>query len=288
MINNQKIGTAESVSAALRDAAVQLEQISETPRLDAELLMAHALHIERGQMLLDPQRYSVPENFADLLARRCAHEPVAYITGFRDFWTLRLAVGPGALIPRPDSETLIEAMLESIKDKGAPLRLLDLGTGPGTLLLAALTELPAAVGLGVDASDNALAYARQNAADMGIESRAKFQLGDWGEGLEGPFDIILCNPPYIGVGEELMADVAQYEPASALFAGADGLDDYCKLMPQFDRLLSDTGFAIIEIGHRQRQVVTALAEDAGFDVCSFSDLGGRDRALLLRRQRNSI
>jgi release factor glutamine methyltransferase len=288
MTNNQDQALPAEVSAALRLAAEQLAEISDTPRLDAELLMAHALHVERSQLLLDSRRYQVPQSFADLLARRLAHEPLAYIIGSRDFWTLRFAVGPGALIPRPDSETLIEAMLDAIADTSAPLRLLDLGTGPGTLLLSALTELPAASGLGVDASEAALAYARQNAADAGLERRVSFQLGNWGQGLAGPFDVILCNPPYIADDEVLMADVVRFEPASALFAGADGLQDYRILMPQFDRLLSDTGIVILEIGYLQRQSVTALAEESGFSVCCLPDLGGRDRALLLRHDRNSI
>ena len=288
MTNNQDMALPTDVSAALRLAAEQLAPVSDTARLDAELLMAHALHIERSQLLLDSRRYQVPDTFSALLARRMAHEPLAYITGHRDFWTLRFAVGPGALIPRPDSETLMETMLDAIADKSAPLRVLDLGTGPGTLLLSALTELPAATGLGVDASEAALSYARQNAADIGLESRVAFQTGYWGQGVDGPFDIILCNPPYIADNEVLMADVAEFEPASALFAGADGLQDYRILMPQFDRLLSDMGIVILEIGYLQRQSVSALAEENGFSAQCLSDLGGRDRVLLLRRDQNSL
>lgn len=288
MATETSIGAGGIVSSALREAAALLAKVSDTARLDAELLMAHALGVERNTLLLDPNRYSVPAHFEALVARRAKREPIAYITGYRDFWTLRFVVGPGALIPRPDSETLIEAMLAAVKDKSAPLLVLDLGTGPGTLLLTALTELPAAKGLGVDASEAALAYARQNAMDMGLEARVAFQAGNWGEGLAGPYDLILCNPPYIADDEVLMADVAHYEPASALFAGADGLDDYRQLMPQIDRLLSDMGIAVLEIGHLQRQSVTELAEQCGFAVRNATDLGGRDRALLLTRQRNSI
>lgn len=269
------------VRVALRLAAEQLDGLSDTPHLDAELLMAHALKIERGALLLDPSRYQTPEDFGLLLSRRLAREPLAYITGYRDFWTLRLAVGPGCLIPRADSETLIEAMLAELRDKQKALNILDLGTGPGTLLLTALSELPAARGLGVDASEVALSYARHNAEDNGLSGRVTFQRGDWGEGLHGPFDIILCNPPYIGVDEPLMADVVQYEPASALFAGTDGLDDYRRIIPQISTLLSADGFAILEIGYQQRADVSQLAEEYGFEARVFQDLGGRDRALLL-------
>jgi len=270
------------VAAALRDAARRLADVSDTPRLDAELLMAHALGIERQALLLDPARYVVPAAFAALVERRMAHEPIAYILGHRDFWTIRLAVGPGALIPRPDSETLIEAAVQHFGDRG-PGHILDLGTGPGTLLLAALAEWPDARGLGIDASDAALDYARGNAAALGMTVRAAFRTGDWAAGVTGPFDLILCNPPYIAETEMLMADVADHEPTSALFAGADGLDDYRRILPDLPRILAPGGAAILEIGHTQRISVSELARAAGFAVACKQDLGGRDRALLLTR-----
>lgn len=270
------------VAAALRDAARRLADVSDTPRLDAELLMAHALGIERQALLLDPARYAVPAAFAARVERRMAHEPIAYIVGHRDFWTIRLAVGPGALIPRPDSETLIEAAVRHFGDRG-PGHILDLGTGPGTLLLAALAEWPDARGLGIDASDAALDYARGNAAALGMAVRAAFRTGDWAAGVTGPFDLILCNPPYIAETEMLMADVADHEPTSALFAGADGLDDYRRILPDLPRILAPGGAAILEIGHTQRISVSELARAAGFAVACKQDLGGRDRALLLTR-----
>ncbi len=271
-----------SVGAALSSAARRLADISDTPRLDAELLMAHALGVERGALLLDPARFGAPDDFGGLVARRMAHEPIAYIVGYRDFWTIRLAVGPGVLIPRPDSETLIEAAVQYFGAAG-PKRILDLGTGPGTLLLAALAEWPAATGLGVDAGEAALTFARANADALNLADRAAFRTGDWADGVEGPFDLILCNPPYIADSEELMPDVAGFEPASALFAGADGLDDYRRIIPALPRLLAPGGAAILEIGHRQRISVSELAEAAGFAVACKQDLGGRDRALLLTR-----
>ena len=268
--------------AALRDAARRLAAVSETPRRAAELLMPHALGVERDRLLLDPSRFAVPAAFAEMVERRLAHEPVAYIVGHRDFWTIRLAVGPGALVPRPDSETLIEAAIDHCGSSG-PRTILDLGTGPGTLLLAALAEWPSATGVGVDASAAALDYARANAAALGLDGRAAFRCGDWGAGMEDVFDLILCNPPYIADSEELMPDVADHEPAGALFAGADGLDDYRRILPDLSRLLAPGGAAILEIGATQAISVAALAEAAGFTVGLRRDLGGRDRALLVER-----
>jgi len=268
------------VSAALRDAAARLAATSDTPRLDAELLMAHALGVERAALLLDPSRFAVPAGFAALVERRLAHEPVAYIVGSRDFWTIRLSVGPGALIPRPDSETLIEAAVDHFGTEG-PKRFLDLGTGPGTLLLAALAEWPKASGVGVDASEEALGYARGNAAALGFAERVEFRRGDWGEGVAETFDLILCNPPYIAASEALMPDVADHEPAAALFAGDDGLADYRRIIPGLPPLLAPGGVAVLEIGATQHKLVGSLAEAAGFAAQCRQDLAGRDRALLL-------
>lgn len=272
--------TFAGVAESLRTATNLLTGISDTPRLDAELLMAHALGVERSALLLDPARYEVPELYAHLIARRMAHEPIAYILGYRDFWTIRIEVGPGVLIPRPDSETLIEAAVAHF-GASAPARILDLGTGPGTLLLAALSEFPDATGLGVDASEFALAFARDNAEELGMADRTAFQSGDWGAGVDGPFDLILCNPPYIADGEKLMPDVAEHEPAEALFAGADGLGDYRRIIPDLPRLLAPGGLAVLEIGATQHISVGKLAEAAGFAVACRQDLGGRDRALIL-------
>ncbi|WP_033074228.1 peptide chain release factor N(5)-glutamine methyltransferase [Sphingopyxis sp. MWB1] len=277
----------DDVARSIRAAAARLADVSDTPRLDAELLMAHALGTERASLLLDPARFTVPAAFEALVARRLAHEPVAYILGYRDFWTIRLAVGPGVLIPRPDSETLIEAALTFSRGAGRagwPRHILDLGTGPGTLLLAALSEWPQATGLGIDASEAALDYARRNAAALGLDARASFRQGDWAAGITERFDLILCNPPYIGADEALMPQVARHEPAAALFAGEDGLDDYRRIIPALPVLLAERGAAILEIGAAQAMSVTRLAESAGFSVSCRQDLGGRDRALCLTRR----
>jgi release factor glutamine methyltransferase len=263
------------VRLALASATSRLEQASDTPRLDAELLMAHALGAEREAMLLHMGDSLSPEGFQALVERRLAHEPVAYITGRRAFWTIALEVGPGALVPRPDSETLNEAAIAWFGG-GGPRRILDLGTGPGTLLLAALDQWPEATGLGVDASEAALAYARRNE-----RGRAEFRLGDWGGGIDERFDLILCNPPYVEEAADLPRDVAGYEPHAALFAGADGLDAYRALAPQFAWLLAPGGAICLEIGLGQEQAVRALMRAEGFTMKSRSDLKGIVRCLIL-------
>ncbi|MEI5687913.1 peptide chain release factor N(5)-glutamine methyltransferase [Sphingomonas kyungheensis] len=268
---------ARTMHATLAAAAARFA--SPTARLDAELLMAHALGIERTQLLLDPARV-VPPGFAALVERRAAHEPVAYITGRRGFWTIELAVGPGVLVPRPDSETLLTAALA----RGAtPRTILDLGTGPGTLLLAALDEWPQARGLGIDRSPVALDYARANAARLGLASRAGFVRGDWAAAVDAAFDLVLANPPYIGSDEPLPDEVRAHEPAAALFAGADGLDDYRILARQLPRLIAARGCAAVEIGHRQAAAVAALFAAAGLTATLHRDLGGRDRCLLVEQ-----
>lgn len=268
-----------SIALALAEVARTLAVISDTPRLDAELLLAHALGVERDTLLLDPQRFIVPDDYAALVARRLAHEPVAYIIGYRDFWTIRLAVGPGALIPRSDSEALIAAAVAHFGG-GGPAVILDLGTGPGTLLLAALDQWPDALGIGVDASPAALGYAADNAARLGMARRVRWIEGDWHDG--GPADLILCNPPYVETGAEIDAQVRNHEPAEALFAGAEGLDAYRRLIPALVGRLRPGGLAVIEIGATQAEAVCALARDAGFAAPTVGqDLAGRDRFVCL-------
>lgn len=263
--------------AALAAGASRLAAVSGTPRLDAELLMAHALGISREAMLLGPDR-PTPPAFPDFIARRLAHEPVAYITGSRGFWTIELRVGPGVLIPRPDSETLIEAAIEHFGGR-APATILDLGTGPGTLLLAALDHWRGARGVGIDASPVALDYARANAERLGRAAHAEFRAGGW-DGTGDRFDLILCNPPYIAAEEALAADVRDHEPAAALFAGGDGLDAYRALAPVLPGQLAPGGCACVEIGATQAAAVTALLRAAGLRVAKRLDLGRRDRCLV--------
>jgi release factor glutamine methyltransferase len=265
-----------TVREALAAAAARLAAASATPRLDAELLMAHALGTGREAMLLGRGDDPAPAGFEPLVERRLAHEPVAYITGRKAFWTIELEVGPGVLIPRPDSETLIEAAVACFGAAG-PARVLDLGTGPGSLLLAALDQWPGATGLGVDASQRALAYARRNGG-----RRAEFRLGDWGAGIGERFDLILCNPPYVGEAADLPRDVADFEPPQALYAGADGLDAYRVLAPQLAGLLAPGGIVCLEIGVGQETAVAGLMAAQGFTTESRKDLNGIVRCLILR------
>lgn len=266
------------IRAALAEAAAQL-RFSDTPRLDAELLMAHAMGVSREHLLLRHLDDPVPATFAALIDRRIAHEPIAYITGTRDFWTITLSVGPGALIPRPDSETLIEAAVEHFIGR-APATILDLGTGPGTLLLAALAEWPDACGVGVDASPAALDYALGNAERLGMSGRAGFVEGDWATAIGRRFDLVLCNPPYVATGDALPAEVRDHEPSTALVAGPDGLDDYRIIAAQLPILIAPGGMAAIEIGAAQAETVSALLGAHGLNVAVRRDLAGRDRCLI--------
>ena len=270
-----------SIAQALRDAAARLQQVSGTPRLDAELLLAHALGLSRNELLLRQQDLTVPSGFGALIDRRIKGEPIAYITGVRDFWTISLRVTPDVLIPRPDTETLIEAAIDHFQGR-APARVLDLGTGSGALLLAALDHWPQATGIGVDSSAAALAVAQANAEHLGLAGRASFQLGDWAEGIAERFDLILANPPYIESDADLAGDVL-HEPASALFSGPDGLDDYRRIAPMIARLLTEGGMAAIEIGHDQRESVSALLQEQGLGVAPRKDMAGHDRCLVVTR-----
>lgn len=242
--------------------------------------MAHALGDARETMLLSRMAEEAPRHFEGLVVRRLAHEPVAYITGRRDFWTIEIEVGPGVLVPRPDSETLIEAAQERFGDRG-PATILDLGTGPGSLLLAVLDQWRQARGLGIDRSDAALGYARRNARRLGLAGRARFARGDWTAGLAERFDLVLCNPPYVEAAAALARDVSGWEPAEALFAGSDGLDAYRVLAPLIGSVIAPGGLACVEIGPAQAATAGALFEAAGLSVELRRDLAGRPRCLLL-------
>jgi len=268
------------VREALAVAAARLAGSSRSFRLDAELLMAKALGTTREVLLLSRMDEEGPAAFDALVGRREAGEPIAYILGRRAFWTIELEVGPGVLVPRPDTETLIEAALAHFGATG-PQRVLDLGVGPGTLLLAALDQWPGASGLGVDRSQVALQLAEMNAARLGLAGRAEFRLGDWGQGVTERFDLILCNPPYVEEGADLARDVLDWEPAGALFAGPDGLREYRRLAPEIPQLLRLGGIACIEIGAGQEGIVSALFEAQGLAVSSRRDLAGIPRCIVV-------
>ena len=273
----------QTVGEAIRAATARLGALTDTARLDAELLMAEALDCTRSELFLRRMRDPAPLDYAGLVARRAAHEPVAYIRGYQEFFGLGFRVTPDVLIPRGDSEVLVEAALAA---RPQARRVLDLGTGSGALLLAALSELPGdALGVGIDRSVAALSVATANARALKLGERAELRLADWSapgwsDGL-APFDLILANPPYVEDAAELAPSVRTYEPAGALFAGAEGLDDYRVLIPQLPGLLAPGGLAFVEIGAGQAAAVTAIAAQTQLSATLHRDLGGRPRVLEL-------
>lgn len=274
-----------TVSDAIRAAAARLEGSSDTARLDAEVLAAHLLGVSRSDMLLRHMRDPAPQGLGDLVERRLAHEPVAYITGRQEFFGLPLRVSRDVLIPRGDSEVLVEAALAA---RPEARRVLDCGTGSGALLLATLAHLPEATGIGIDRSPEALAVAAANAARLGLAGRARMAVADWEapgwtEALGEAFDLILANPPYVETMADLAPSVRAHEPAGALFAGPEGLDAYRLLVPQLPALLAPGGIALVEIGAAQADAVGAIAATAGLCATLHRDLANRPRALQLAR-----
>ncbi len=292
-----------TVGTAIRVAAERLAAASGSARLDAELLMAHTLGVTRSELLLDHLRDAVPASYDELVERRAGREPVAYITGVQEFYGLDLEVTPDVLIPRADSEALIEAAREALADR-PPRTILDLGTGSGALLLAALTVWPQAEGRGLDRSIDALMVAIRNAqrhantpvafvggspANLPAEKLdrgfARFIQRDWTKrgwrAHLGRFDLVLCNPPYVEDDAALPPDVREHEPHGALFAGPEGLEDYRILIPQLPALLAPGGIVVLEIGHTQAGAVTAIATASSMAATLRHDLAGRPRALVL-------
>lgn len=262
------------MSDPVAEAATRLKAAGiANPRLDARLLWEFA-------------QKNTPELFESLLLRRIAREPLAYITGHKEFWSLDFAVGPGVLIPRPDSETLIEEVLRTYPDRAAPLSLLDLGTGSGCLLVAALKEYPNAHGVGIDLSPDALAWARRNVAAHHLEDRATLIESGWLEEASPGFDILLSNPPYIRSADiaALQPEVARFEPAAALDGGPDGLDVYRALTPRIGHLLKPAGRAFLELGAGQGEAVAELLAAGGLGLDHFAaDLAGIPRCLVAKR-----
>jgi release factor glutamine methyltransferase len=271
-----------AVTQAFRDAGM------DSPDLDARLLVAQALGLDHAALasngecqLADAEISAV----AALAKRRLAHEPVARIVGHKEFWGLDFAVTRATLVPRPDTETVAEAALAAIPVRSLPLRIADFGTGTGALLLALLSELPNAAGIGTDLSAAALAVARDNALHLGLASRADFVACDYGAALRGPFDLVVCNPPYIASGDiaGLDAEVRDYDPRLALDGGASGLDGYRAVVSDASRILAPQGILVVELGAGQACPVAGLMREGGIVAEGPKpDLSGYFRALLGR------
>ena len=283
-----------TLGEALRAAERTLVEAGiESATVDARILVAHAARVAREKLVFE--REHVLSDDAALrakcyAARRAKHEPVSFITGHRGFWTLELQVNRSTLVPRPDSETLVQAALDHFADRDATCRVLDLGTGTGCLLLAFLSERPNATGLGVDLNARAVKLARANARSSGLGSRAEFAVGNWGRDIEGSFDLILTNPPYIREGDwsGLEDDVRLFEPTSALLAGADGLDAYRALIDDAARLLAPGGLFLGEVGQGQAPDLIALLERSGLAAVEVRrDIGGIERCVSATLDKNA-
>lgn len=261
----------------------------ETARLDARLLVERALALGDYGVLTEPER---PLSDADqrrlraLMARRLRREPMAHILSERGFWKHVFKVSPATLVPRPDSETLIEAVSEHFPERAAALRVLDLGTGSGCLLLSVLDEYPNATGVGIDRSIAALSVAFENAFKLRLSDRAHFVAMDWARGMAGCFDAIVCNPPYIPAGDidALMPEVSRFEPRDALAGGADGLESYRVLAPRVATLLAGDGRVMFEVGAGQAGCVAGILAENFMQVIEIKeDLSGVPRCVVARK-----
>ena len=281
--------TSPTLRDAIAAAVPRLEAAGvEDARRDAEVLLCAALGCDRAHLIGHSD--SVVGNaeltvFDTLLSRRMAREPVSQIVGHREFWSLEFQVTASTLTPRPDSEAVVEAVLDHMHDKEAALRILDLGTGTGCLLLALLTELPNATGVGVDLCDDAVVVAKANAGRCGLGVRAQITSGGWTVAHGQLFDVVVCNPPYIRTSDlaRLDPEVADWEPRLALDGGSDGLDAYRQILPGLPQVLSKGGFAVLEHGAGQAEQIEDLAVAAGLTLCRrHQDLAGRDRCLVVK------
>ena len=268
--------TLDEATRALADAGI------DNPRMEARLLFAHALGISRDQTLTATATAEQAAKFETFVARRTAREPFGYISGRREFWSMDFEVGPGVLVPRPDTETLIEEALRLVPDCSASLKIADMGTGSGAILIAALKEFPNATGIGLESSQEAFNFASHNAR-MHMPDRAEIRLADWNT-AQGPFDLVFSNPPYIpstGI-ESLAPDVANFEPRAALDGGADGLSAYRSLAELLPGLLKPGGHALLEIGFGQAQAIKTLFPD--LEILRIApDLSGVPRCVILRK-----
>jgi len=283
-----------TVEAARRALATQFKAGGiDSPELDARLLIGAVLNLDHTGLAVQAAR-RVTEDEASTISsftqRRIAHEPVARILGHKEFWGLDLRLSDATLVPRPDTETIVAAALEMISADTAatkPLRIADIGTGSGAILLALLSELPAATGIGTDISDAALKTARLNAQQLGLADRVSFIRCDYASALTGPFDLMVSNPPYIRSADIAMLDrdVRDYDPRLALDGGADGLDAYRVIAPQAASLLAPQGMLVLEVGQGQSVDVSDLMRQAGLTLSHppRADFGGIHRAVMGRK-----
>ena len=274
-----------SIRDLLHDAAERLTSAGvDSPRLDARILLAEAMGVTRDDLIAAtrPPTAAEAQTYQGLITRRLAREPLAYITGRKGFWSLNLKVGSGVLVPRPETETLIEVALSLFPDRTAPLAIADLGSGTGALLAAALTEFPQAQGTAFERSPEALLYARDNLAAFG--DRTNLVASDWAEAGEDSFDLIFSNPPYIPTGDiaALAPEVRSFEPLAALDGGADGLDAYRSLATLLPRMMRPGAVALLELGQGQAGLVEPLYRNLTVDRVA-PDLGGIPRVLVLKK-----
>jgi release factor glutamine methyltransferase len=278
---------------ALRELRQTLTEAGfETAALDARLLLLAVLDVPAAELITNPDLLMTPEQAERLDAvarRRLAHEPVARIVGEREFWGLPFALSPETLVPRPDTETVVETVLELIPDRHAALRLVDFGTGSGCLLVALLHELPRTTGLGADLSLGALRTARRNAQANGVGPRSLFVASHWADAISGRFDLIVSNPPYItsSIIPSLEPEVREHDPLLALDGGPDGLEPYRILLAEAERLLVPGGLLAVEIGYDQVEALRSLAEDHALEVLKVAhDLSGNPRCVAMRRAKS--
>jgi release factor glutamine methyltransferase len=275
-LEKEKWVTLDEATRLLAEAGI------DNPRAEARLLLAHALGVTKELTLSVTPTLDQSAKFDALIARRTVREPFAYVTGNKEFWSLDFKVGRGVLVPRPDTETLIEEALRIVPDRSAPLRISDLGTGSGAILIAALKEFPNARGIGFESSPEAFGFAQANAARL-IGERAEIRLADWDE-AHGPFDLVFSNPPYIPSAdiESLEPEVSQFEPRAALDGGPDGLAAYRALAGLLPGLLSPGGHALLEIGLGQTGPMGTLFQ--GLEILRLApDLSGIPRCVILRK-----
>jgi release factor glutamine methyltransferase len=276
------------LESCIRDGAARLAAAQvEEPRREARLLLAHAIGVSPDTLIgFSEQSIGDPSHYLKLVEKRAAHLPYSRIVGRREFWSLDFQLTEHTFDPRPDSEVVVRAALRCIPNRAAALRIADMGTGTGCLLLALLSELRNSTGVGVDRNPATAAGATINAKNLELATRADFIAGDWGAALASQFDVIVTNPPYISTSEirELAPDVRLHEPVLALDGGADGLEAYRTVAPDLARLLVSGGIAVVEVGIAQAASVQGILNAVGLTVANVErDLSGVERCIVCSR-----